>query len=116
MIFKTDFLVIGSGIAGLSFALKVADYGKVLVVAKTNAEETNTRYAQGGIATVMYNPDTYEKHIADTIKAGAGLSDEKIVRITITESRQCIKELIKWGTSYEKNKDGRLDLDKEGGH
>ncbi|HRS54419.1 MAG TPA: L-aspartate oxidase, partial [Bacteroidales bacterium] len=116
MIFKTDFLVIGSGIAGLSFALKVADYGKVLVVAKTNAEETNTRYAQGGIATVMYNPDTYEKHIADTIKAGAGLSDEKIVRITITESRQCIKELIKWGTSFDKTKDGRFDLAKEGGH
>ena len=75
---KTDFLVIGSGIAGLSFALNVAEQGKVLIVTKASADETNTRYAQGGIAAVMYNPDTYDKHIQDTIKAGAGLSDENI--------------------------------------
>ncbi|MDI9574092.1 MAG: FAD-dependent oxidoreductase, partial [Bacteroidota bacterium] len=61
----TDFLVIGSGIAGLSFALKVAQHGKVLVVTKSCADEAATRYAQGGIATVMYTPDTYEKHIRD---------------------------------------------------
>jgi len=116
MTLKTDFLVIGSGIAGLSFALKAAPYGKVLIVTKTNAEETNTRYAQGGIATVMYNPDTYEKHIQDTLIAGAGLSDEKIVRITITESRERIEELIEWGAKFDQTKSGRFDLAKEGGH
>ena len=116
MLLKTDFLVIGSGIAGLSFALKVANYGKVLIVTKSSAEETNTRYAQGGIAAVMYNPDSYDKHIQDTIKAGAGLSDENIVRITITESRQRIEELINWGTKFDQTKSGRYDLAKEGGH
>jgi L-aspartate oxidase len=113
---KTDFLVIGSGIAGLSYALKVAPYGKVLVVAKGDAMETNTRYAQGGIAAVMYSPDTYEKHITDTINAGAGLCDEKIVRFTITESTERIHELIEWGTQFDKNLQGRYDLSKEGGH
>lgn len=116
MLLKTDFLVIGSGIAGLSFALKVAAHGKVLIVTKSSAEETNTRYAQGGIAAVMYNPDTYDKHIQDTIKAGAGLSDENIVKITITESRQRIEELINWGTKFDQTKSGRYDLAKEGGH
>ena len=67
---KVDFLVIGSGIAGLSYALKVADHGKVCILSKSSAEETATKYAQGGIAAVMYAPDTYEKHISDTIVAG----------------------------------------------
>jgi len=89
---KYDFLIIGTGIAGLSYALKVAKYGSVCVVTKTTAGETATRYAQGGIAAVMYTPDTYEKHIQDTLIAGDDLNDEKIVRITITESTQRIKE------------------------
>ena len=63
---ETDFLVIGSGIAGLSYALKVANFGKVCIITKAKAEETATRYAQGGIAAVMYTPDTYEKHVKDT--------------------------------------------------
>jgi L-aspartate oxidase len=113
---KTDFLVLGSGIAGLSYALKVADHGKVLVVSKTRAEETNTRYAQGGIAAVMYSPDSYEKHIADTLNAGAGLCDEKIVRITIEESTERIRELIDWGTKFDKDQEGRYELSREGGH
>lgn len=113
---KTDFLVIGSGIAGLSYALKVAAHGKVLVVSKGNAEETNTRYAQGGIAAVMYSPDSYEKHINDTINAGAGLCDERIVRITISESTERIQELVDWGTHFDKNSQGKFDLAKEGGH
>ena len=70
---KVDFLVIGSGIAGLSFAIKVADHGKVIIIAKDKAEETATKYAQGGIAAVMYTPDTYEKHIQDTLTAGDGM-------------------------------------------
>jgi len=113
---RTDFLVIGSGIAGLSFALKVADYGKVTVVTKDQAKETATRYAQGGIAAVMYDPDSYEKHIRDTITAGDDLNDEKIVRITISESTDRIKELISWGAEFDKTNEGRYALGKEGGH
>ena len=113
---KVDFLIIGSGIAGLSYALKVADYGKVCIVSKASASETNTSYAQGGIAAVIYNPDTYEKHIKDTIECGDGLCDEKIVRIAITESTERIEELINWGTQFDKTKSGKYDLAKEGGH
>jgi L-aspartate oxidase len=113
---KVDFLVIGSGIAGLSFALKVADYGKVCIITKSRAEEGSTKYAQGGIAAVMYTPDTYEKHIEDTMIAGDELSDENIVRITITESTERVKELIEWGANFDKNASGKYDLAKEGGH
>ncbi|MCF8303160.1 MAG: L-aspartate oxidase [Bacteroidales bacterium] len=113
---KVDFLVVGSGVAGLSFALKVADYGSVCLVTKTHPEETATRYAQGGIAAVMYTPDTYEKHIHDTMIAGDELSDPDIVRITITESTERVKELIDWGTEFDKKDSGQYDLAKEGGH
>jgi L-aspartate oxidase len=113
---KVDFLVIGSGIAGLSFALKVADYGNVCIITKSQADEGSTKYAQGGIAAVMYTPDTYEKHIKDTMIAGDELSDENIVRITITESTERVKELIEWGTNFDKNASGQYDLAKEGGH
>ena len=113
---KVDFLIIGSGIAGLSFALKVADYGKVCIITKAAAEESSTKYAQGGIAAVMYTPDSYEKHIKDTLVAGDQLSNAEIVRITITESTERIKELIEWGTKFDKTASGRFDLAKEGGH
>ena len=86
-----DFLVIGSGIAGLTFALKVAKYGSVCIVTKAKPDETATSFAQGGIAAVMYNPDSFEKHIHDTLVAGDGLCNEKIVRITISESTERIK-------------------------
>ena len=113
---KVDFLIVGSGIAGLSFALKVAKHGKVCIVTKTKAEETATKYAQGGIAAVMYSPDTYEKHINDTINAGDYISNEKIVRITISESTERVEELIDWGAKFDKAKSGKYDLAKEGGH
>lgn len=113
---KVDFLVLGSGIAGLSFALKVADHGTVCIVTKSKAVESATRYAQGGIATVMYNPDTYEKHIKDTLIAGDELNNEHIVRITITESRDRVQDLINWGVSFDKTDTGLYDLAKEGGH
>lgn len=113
---KVDFLVIGSGIAGLSFALKVADYGKVCLITKDKAEDTSTRYAQGGIATVMYSPDTHEKHIQDTLIAGDYLCNEKIVRITIEESSDRVKELIEWGTQFDKTSSGKFSLGREGGH
>jgi len=102
--------------AGLVYALKVAEYGSVCLLSKTSVNDTATSYAQGGIAAVMYSPDDYEKHIADTISAGAGLNDAEIVRITITESTERIKELIEWGTQFDKEKSGKFALAKEGGH
>lgn len=111
-----DFLVIGSGIAGLSYALKVADKGKVCIVTKAIADETATKYAQGGIAAVMYTPDTYEKHILDTVNAGDDLCNPEIVRIAITESTERVKELVDWGVEFDKKKSGLYDLHKEGGH
>ncbi|MCF8233522.1 MAG: L-aspartate oxidase [Bacteroidales bacterium] len=113
---KVDFLVIGSGIAGLVYALKVADHGKVLIVTKDKLDETATKYAQGGIAAVMYTPDTYEKHIRDTLKAGDGLNDKEIVKLTITESTERVRELIEWGAQFDKEKSGKYDLSREGGH
>lgn len=113
---KFDFLVIGSGIAGLSFALKVAEHGTVCIISKEKAEETATRYAQGGIAAVMYSPDTYEKHIRDTMIAGDELSNPDIVRLTITESTERVKELIEWGAQFDQQDSGKYDLAREGGH
>jgi len=113
---QVDFLVIGSGIAGLTFAIKVAKHGKVCIVTKSTMDDTATSWAQGGIAAVMYTPDSFEKHIHDTIVAGDGLCNEEVVRFTITESTERIKELIKWGTKFDKTTSGRYDLAKEGGH
>ena len=111
-----DFLVIGSGLAGLSFALKVADKGKVAVLTKTHLEETNTAYAQGGIAAVTYKPDDYKKHIKDTLIAGDGLCDEEVVKMVVKNAPEQIRELIGWGTNFDQEKDGKFDLAKEGGH
>jgi L-aspartate oxidase len=113
---KTDYLVIGSGIAGLSYALKVAAFGKVCIVTKSNEDESNTKYAQGGIAAVMYSPDSADKHIADTLIAGDGMCNEEVVRMVITESRDRIEELIAWGAEFDKKKSGEYDLAREGGH
>jgi L-aspartate oxidase len=81
-----DFLVIGSGLAGLSYALKVAEYGKVAILTKTRLQETNTSYAQGGIAAVTYAPDDYNKHIADTLIAGDGLCNKQVVEMVVREA------------------------------
>lgn len=113
---EVDFLVIGSGIAGLTFALKVAEHGKVIIITKANAEESNTKYAQGGIAGVMHGPDTFEKHVQDTLDCGAGLCNEKVVRMVVTEGADRIHEIIEWGTRFDKNAKGDYDLAKEGGH
>jgi L-aspartate oxidase len=113
---KVDFLVIGSGIAGLTYALKVAKEGKVLIVSKAKADETSTKYAQGGIAGVWDSPDSFKKHIDDTLIAGAGLCNEEIVKMVVSEGTERIKELIHWGTSFDKEKDGSYALGREGGH
>lgn len=113
---KTDFLVIGSGIAGLSFALKAANKGKVILITKSNEDESNTKYAQGGIAAVWHNDDSIEKHVADTLNAGAGLCNEVIVRLVVSEGTARVKELIELGTKFDKSAQGEYDLAKEGGH
>ena len=125
---KVDFLIIGSGIAGLSYALKVAPFGKVLILTKANADESNTKYAQGGIAAVMparttagvqsggHEPDSYDKHIKDTLICGDGLCNEDVVRTVITESTERVKELAGWGAKFDKTPGGEYDLAKEGGH
>lgn len=113
---ETDFLVIGSGLAGLSFALKVADAGRVCLITKGDLDETNTRYAQGGIAAVTNQPDTYKKHIEDTIDCGDGICDREIVEMVVSEGPKQIQQLIEWGANFDKNSAGNFDLAKEGGH
>ena len=113
---RYDFLVIGSGLGGISYALKVAAHGKVALITKTQLEETNTRYAQGGIAAVISEPDSYEKHVEETLIAGDGLCNEDIVRLVVKEAPAQIQELIQWGTNFDKRSDGRYSLAREGGH
>nr|MCU0408529.1 FAD-dependent oxidoreductase [Bacteroidales bacterium] len=113
---RTDFLVIGSGIAGLSFALKASRYGKVTVVTKASIDESNTRYAQGGIAAVFSEPDNFEKHVNDTLVAGDGFCNEEVVRMVVSEAPERIRELIALGVSFDRKEDGSYDLAREGGH
>lgn len=117
MIKEFDFLVIGSGIAGMSFALKVAHKGKVALICKTELEEANTFYAQGGIASVTNRlVDNFDKHIEDTMIAGDWISDRAAVEKVVREAPGQIDELIKWGVAFDKNEKGEFDLHKEGGH
>jgi L-aspartate oxidase len=117
---QTDFLVIGSGIAGLTYALKTAKQfpdKKVLVITKTNADETNTKYAQGGIAGVWdEDKDSFDKHIDDTLIAGDGLCNKHIVEIVVKEGPERIREIIEYGASFDKNETGEYALGREGGH
>ena len=116
---KTDFLIIGSGIAGLSFALKVAPLGTVAIVTKKNKLESSTNYAQGGIAAVMSSEDSFEEHIKDTLIAGDGLCHEEVVKMVVEEGPARIEELINWGVPFTHKKEGtkkEFDLGKEGGH
>jgi L-aspartate oxidase len=113
---RTDFLVIGSGIAGLSFALKASRYGKVTIVTKAAIGESNTRYAQGGIAAVFSEPDNFEKHVRDTLVAGDGFCNEDVVRMVVSEAPERIRELIELGVSFDRKEDGSFDLAREGGH
>jgi L-aspartate oxidase len=112
-----DVIVVGSGIAGLSFALKVADAGKrVAIITKKNSAESNTNYAQGGIAAVTSQTDDVEMHVADTLNAGDGLCDENAVREIIKDGPGSIDELVKRGVDFSQLGDGRVSLGKEGGH
>ena len=119
MIKRYDFLVIGSGVAGMSYALKVADSGKgrVAIVCKTTLEEANTAKAQGGIASVTnLKVDDFDKHIEDTMIAGDFLSDRKAVEQVVRNAPAQIAELVKWGVNFDRTDSGEFDLHREGGH
>ena len=106
MVKKFDFLVIGSGIAGMSFALKVAGQGKVALVCKTTLEDANTYFAQGGIASVTdLSVDNFDKHIEDTMIAGDFISDRKAVEKVVCEAPEQIQALINWGVDFDRNED-----------
>lgn len=114
-----DFVVIGSGIAGLSFALKAARHGSVAVITKRKGADTNTAWAQGGIACVTSDEDSFELHVHDTLEAGAGLCDEAVVRTIVTEGPERIRELAELGLQFDEREvsgQREFDLGKEGGH
>jgi len=112
---NTDFLVIGSGIAGLNFALHAAKKGEVILVTKKNLVDSNTNYAQGGIAAVLDKTDNYKKHIKDTLEAGCKINNKKAVEFMVKNAPKAIYRLVDLGVKFEKNKDN-LKLTKEGGH
>ncbi len=119
MVKKYDFLIIGSGVAGMSCALKLAraHKGKIAVICKTKLEEANTNYAQGGIASVTnLLVDNFEKHIEDTMVAGDFISDRAAVEQVVRNAPEQIKELVRWGVNFDKKENGDFDLHREGGH
>jgi L-aspartate oxidase len=114
-----DFVVIGSGIAGLTFAVKAAKHGSVAVITKRKGADSNTAWAQGGIACVTSDEDSFELHVRDTLEAGAGLCDEAVVRTIVTEGPERIRELVEFGLRFDEREVSghrELDLGKEGGH
>lgn len=111
-----DFLVIGSGIGGLSYALKVAQYGKVIIVTKGKLADNNTFHAQGGIASVTYSPDDFEQHINDTMVCGSNKNDRQVVELIVRNAPREIRQLIDWGVDFDRLPDGDYELAREGGH
>ncbi len=115
MIKKYDILIIGSGIAGLMYALKVSSLGRIAIITKKNRMDTSTNYAQGGIASVMSNSDSFESHIDDTLRVGCGLCNENVVRQVVESGPRYINELISLGVDFSKQR-GIFELGREGGH
>jgi L-aspartate oxidase len=117
---ETNFLIIGSGVAGLTFAVKIAEKfpeRTVVIVTKSDEDESNTKYAQGGVAVVLdMERDSFQKHIQDTLVAGDGLCDKAVVEMVIKEGPRRLKELLLWGADFDTDTSGKLDLGKEGGH
>ena len=113
---KVDFLVVGSGIAGLTFAIKAVKYGNVHILTKKRKADSNTNYAQGGIASVFGKKDTFKQHIADTLKSGNGLCHLKAVEIMVKSGPELVQELYKMGCRFSTGNNDKFDLGKEGGH
>jgi L-aspartate oxidase len=116
---ETDFLVIGAGLSGLTYALLVADRfpdKKVLIITKDDVTDSNTNYAQGGIAIVQNESDSFEKHVQDTLLAGDGLCDQEIVEMVVKEGPNCLERLLAWGVNFDSLKSGEFDTGREGGH
>ena len=117
---KTDVLILGSGVAGLSTAIRIAVARpdlKIRVITKTELGETNTRYAQGGVSAVWnFDVDSFEKHIADTLDAGDGLCEEQVVKFIVEEGPERVRDLIEWGAKFDKDENGEYNLGMEGGH
>ena len=117
---STNFLVIGSGVAGLTYAVKMAEKfpeKTVTIVTKGDEDESNTKYAQGGVAVVLdTKKDSFKKHIQDTLIAGDGLCEESVVEMVVKEGPQRFEELRMWGANFDSDPKGNLDLGKEGGH
>jgi len=119
MVYKYDFLIIGGGVAGMSYALKVAreKKGKICLICKTTLDEANTKFAQGGVASVTnLKVDNFEKHIEDTMIAGDFISDPAAVEQVVRRAPEQIRELVSWGVNFDKNEEGDFDLHREGGH
>ena len=113
---RVDFLVIGSGIAGLTFATKVAKYAEVLILTKKRKADTNTNYAQGGIAAVFGKDDSFDYHIKDTLKVGEGLCHGGAVEIMVKNGPRLVQKLYHMGCRFSTDENGKFDIGKEGGH
>ncbi|MBS1122454.1 MAG: L-aspartate oxidase [Deltaproteobacteria bacterium] len=113
---ETDYLVIGSGIAGLNFALLAAEHGRVVVVTKKRPIDTNTNWAQGGVAAVLAKDDSFERHIEDTLIAGDGLCDREVVEMCVTDGPAQVERLLQLGVRLDRTRTGELDLGREGAH
>lgn len=119
MVYKYDFLIIGAGVAGMSYALKVAraKKGKVCIICKAGLDEANTSFAQGGVASVTnLKVDNFQKHIDDTMVAGDYISDRAAVEQVVRKAPEQIQELVNWGVNFDRSEDGSFDLHREGGH
>ena len=117
MVYKYDFLIIGAGVAGMSYALKVAraHKGRICMICKTSLDEANTSFAQGGVASVTnLEVDNFDKHIEDTMIAGDYISDPKAVEQLVKNAPAQIRELVQWGVNFDRKDDGQFDLHREG--
>src|SRR5687768_18056173 len=113
---ETDYLVIGSGIAGLNFALLAAEHGRVVVITKKRPDDTNTNWAQGGVAAVLATDDSFERHVDDTLVAGDGLCDRAVVELCVQDGPAQVQRLLDLGVRLAREEGGGLDLGMEGAH